>query len=479
MDHLAELLDSNKRVVFLTGAGASVHSGIPPYRGASDAVWSNFVKEFATRKTFLLDPLAWWNDFWLATHFKTEYLEAEPNRGHDALAYICRQCPKACVITQNVDGLHTRGSGAINDAQLIEIHGSLHGGFKCIHPECPWVHRIIDFKNDGVNLYACCVDATARPGDANFKLKQAPTCPQCTHPLLPQALLFDEQYSSHPFYEWDAANDWINDACAIVFVGTSFSVGVTGTALEASRKKTPAALFNINLTSMSSDMREVDAKRMRDILGPSEQVLPLLAHVMGQRLGGSGGSSSSSGSSGSSSTEQEWNDFVPIHSVLKRQSSGELIRSRAVTKPHTVPTQPKDDSRKRNGNAITPTTSSTTTTSTPTPTTSATTSNVITFGHRGKRQKRQQHKVHEHAVQQLHDRGFTNAAQVENALRHHGGNVARTLSALVQSREAFPTEVTSSRVSTVTHRRKPLTTKRIDAPGLTLLMSQGLWLVES
>ena len=126
-----------------------------------------------------------------------------------------------------------------------------------------------------------------------------------------------------------------------------------------------------------------------------------------------------------------------------------------------------------------PTTPTSTPTSTPTPTTSATTSNVITFGHRGKRQKRQQHKVHEHAVQQLHDRGFTNAAQVENALRHHGGNVARTLSALVQSREAFPSEVTSSRVSTVTHRRKPLTTKRIDAPGLTLLMSQGLWLVES
>ena len=55
METLLDLLDNtDKRVLFITGAGISVNSGIPPYRGSSDAVWSNFVQDFATRKKFLM-----------------------------------------------------------------------------------------------------------------------------------------------------------------------------------------------------------------------------------------------------------------------------------------------------------------------------------------------------------------------------------------------------------------------------------------
>lgn len=45
--------------------------------------------------------------------------------------------------------------------------------------------------------------------------------------LVRQALLFDEKYSSHPFFQWERAMRWLERADAIVFVGTSFSVGIT------------------------------------------------------------------------------------------------------------------------------------------------------------------------------------------------------------------------------------------------------------
>jgi len=67
---------------------------------------------------------------------------------------------------------------------------------------------------------------------------------------MPMSLFFDESYTSHTFYQWDRAAEWLVEADTLVsafvgsnfplklldrakvFVGTSFSVGVTQTALE-------------------------------------------------------------------------------------------------------------------------------------------------------------------------------------------------------------------------------------------------------
>ena len=338
MDVLVSKLESGKRVLFITGAGISVNSGIPPYRGSNDAVWSNFVTDWATRKTFLSDPVNWWNTFYLATHYKTEFLQAEPNRGHDALAHICNYFENACVITQNVDGLHTRGTGRIKDDQLIEVHGSMHGGYKCIHSTCQSVERCIE-ENE-IDLTACGNGFV--PGEPDFKLEKCPTCPECSHPLLPQCLLFDEEYSSHPFYEWNAASDWMEDACAMVFVGTSFSVGLTQKALLLSRKK-KAVLFNMNLNSMDQDMGTKDLQRMTDIFGPSQEMLPLLAHVVGKRT-----------------PCAKWDNFAPKHFTWQRNATnnGELVKVKAVAvkistqlSSEEVVSESKSYKRKRSGSS--------------------------------------------------------------------------------------------------------------------------------
>jgi len=70
MQDLVSDLLAGRNVVFLTGAGISVASGIPPYRDSTMAVWSQFVEDWGTKAKFEKDPLDWWNSFWLHTHEK-------------------------------------------------------------------------------------------------------------------------------------------------------------------------------------------------------------------------------------------------------------------------------------------------------------------------------------------------------------------------------------------------------------------------
>jgi NAD-dependent deacetylase len=476
METLLDLLDNtDKRVLFITGAGISVNSGIPPYRGSSDAVWSNFVQDFATRKKFLMDPLSWYNEFWLPTHYKTEYLKAETNCGHDALAYICKHYPNACVITQNVDGLHK----GIDDKQLIEVHGNMHAGFKCVNSECSWKEKTIDINE--VDLLYCAEKNSLSRDMHKFQLEKAPTCPQCNSAVLPQALLFDEEYSSHPFYEWDAASDWIEDAAGIVFIGTSLSVGLTKTALDASRKTPAAKLFNINITSMNNEIRQNDVSRMNDILGPSEQVLPLLAYVISESLGGRGGARIDS-----------WNKFIPDHYILKRDDNGKLLKLKA-----SIASVSTNKKRKRTSEIVASSSggggggggsssSSSSSSSSGSGSNSNSNSNRssrtftsksnISRKYRNRRKRKSVQNAG--AVQQLYKMGFTNSEEVENALRKNYGNVEKALNSLIRQHALRETTITSIEMNSNTTIRKRGKTSRRKEHGLMLLMSKGSWLVE-
>lgn len=61
--------------------------------------------------------------------------------------------------------------------------------------------------------------------------KQVPKCIECGSPVLPLALFFDELYISHSFYQYEKALEWLYSSDIIIFVGTSFSVGICNEAL--------------------------------------------------------------------------------------------------------------------------------------------------------------------------------------------------------------------------------------------------------
>ncbi|MCF8069257.1 MAG: NAD-dependent deacylase [Desulfobacterales bacterium] len=128
----AEIIRSAKNVVALTGAGISVESGIPPFRGKG-GLWEKIdAEKYAHIDTFMKDPATVWNV--LLKDLKDVLDKAVPNDGHKGLAKLEAMGKLTTVITQNLDGLHQ----AAGNSDVIEFHGNFASQrcIECGH-QCP------------------------------------------------------------------------------------------------------------------------------------------------------------------------------------------------------------------------------------------------------------------------------------------------------------------------------------------------------
>jgi NAD-dependent deacetylase len=105
-------------VIALTGAGISVESGIPPFRGTG-GIWEKIdPMEYAHIDAFMSDPVKVWDV--LIRGMKDVVDHALPNDAHKGLARLEELGIVKTVITQNVDGLHQ----AAGSTDVIEFHGN-------------------------------------------------------------------------------------------------------------------------------------------------------------------------------------------------------------------------------------------------------------------------------------------------------------------------------------------------------------------
>lgn len=104
-----------RKMIVLTGAGMSVESGIPTFRGA-DGLWENH------RITDVASPEGWQRNPHLVLEFynqrRKKIREAEPNEGHHLLKELENHWD-VTIITQNVDNLHERAGST----SVIHLHG--------------------------------------------------------------------------------------------------------------------------------------------------------------------------------------------------------------------------------------------------------------------------------------------------------------------------------------------------------------------
>jgi NAD-dependent deacetylase len=111
-------LANSKRLVALTGAGISVESNIPPFRGKG-GVWERFdPMEYAHIDAFMKNPKKVWDV--LLREMKEIIDIAEPNDAHLGLARLERLGFLKTIITQNIDGLHQKAG----NTDVIEFHGT-------------------------------------------------------------------------------------------------------------------------------------------------------------------------------------------------------------------------------------------------------------------------------------------------------------------------------------------------------------------
>jgi len=124
VEQAARLIVGSRHVVALVGAGLSVESGIPPFRGPG-GLWTKYGEpDMQGYQRFMEDPKRWWEERMSHSGAYQELIEAlaqaKPNTGHVALSELEEMGYLRHIITQNIDNLHQEaGSKAVT-----EIHGN-------------------------------------------------------------------------------------------------------------------------------------------------------------------------------------------------------------------------------------------------------------------------------------------------------------------------------------------------------------------
>lgn len=121
----ATILRKARRTVAFTGAGISVESGIPPFRGP-EGLWSHYDPTILAIDYFQAHPRESWRV--IKEIFYDYFGRAQPNAAHVALARLEAAGYLHGVITQNIDNLHQEAGSE----DVVEFHGTAQR-LVCIH----------------------------------------------------------------------------------------------------------------------------------------------------------------------------------------------------------------------------------------------------------------------------------------------------------------------------------------------------------
>ena len=242
----ARLILNSIHLVALVGAGMSVESGIPPFRGPG-GIWIRYGRPTTLDyRPFIEDPAGWWE-----TRLKDEEAPgnatyelklavdgARPNAGHYALVELERLGLLKHIITQNVDNLHRR-AGSNN---VAEIHGN-RTMLRCV--------------GCGLRL----------PRDEFPIVEIPPRCPRCGETIKIDSVMFGEPI---PPDVLALCLRQVEKCDCMLMIGTSGTVR-------------PAASFPIVARGRGASLIEINPHKTpltpsADILlcGPSGEILPVL-----------------------------------------------------------------------------------------------------------------------------------------------------------------------------------------------------------
>ena len=250
----ADILIGAEYAIALTGAGLSVESGIPSFRGP-DGLWTRYGQPSnLSYRVFSQDPQAWWeqrlNDEAAPGNptydLKAAVDQAVPNPGHVALADLESLDVLKSVITQNVDGLHGRaGSQAV-----LEIHGNR-------------------------NHLRCIGCGARRPRDGYLITDLPPTCIDCGGIIKLDTVMFGEPI---PGATLAACVQEVHRCDAMLLVGTSGAVN-------------PAAQFPLVAREQGAKIIEVNpmpteltAAAHVVISGGAGDILPAIVQAVRERV---------------------------------------------------------------------------------------------------------------------------------------------------------------------------------------------------
>lgn len=211
----AKMIKSARRCVAFTGAGISVESGIPPFRG-ENGLWNRYDPATFDIGYFLSHSTQSWEV--MRDVFYNLFSGIKPNTAHYALAELEQRGIVKAIITQNVDNLHTEAGSRV----VYEFHGSLK---RLVCLNC----------NESVKVEQ--KDLAILP----------PRCDHCRGVMKPDAVFFGESIPepahSRSFKEGEQAD-------CFVLIGTTGEVAPAN-LIPRMAKERGAAIIEINTTGSS------------------------------------------------------------------------------------------------------------------------------------------------------------------------------------------------------------------------------------
>jgi len=218
----AEDLSAAKMVTALTGAGISVESGIPPFRGKG-GLWEKYdPMEVAHIDAFLQNPTKVWN--LLFKDMKEVLDKATPSDSHKGLAKLEEFGILKTIITQNVDGLHQMAG----NTDVIEFHGNM--------------------------AWQKCMDCHKRYETHRIDINQIPPRCSCDGILRPEAVLFGELIPQDALWR---SRQVATDCDVMLVMGTS-AVVQPAALMPVIAKESGAKVIEINpeSTPLTADISD-------------------------------------------------------------------------------------------------------------------------------------------------------------------------------------------------------------------------------
>jgi NAD-dependent deacetylase len=230
-------MDPQSSIVVLTGAGMSVESGLPSFRGA-DGLWQGRkLEDVATPEAFARQP-AMVQRFYDERRRQLLDPAIRPNPAHKALALLeQRWSGQVLVVTQNIDDLHERAG----TRQLIHMHGEL------LKARCTACESLHDCRHDLEPDHGC-----AGCGRADT--------------LRPHVVWFGEM----PF-ELDAIYAALGACELFLAIGTSGQVYPAAGFVQEIRRHGHAHTIELNLEPSAVNTRFGEHRA-----GPASETVPLL-----------------------------------------------------------------------------------------------------------------------------------------------------------------------------------------------------------
>jgi NAD-dependent SIR2 family protein deacetylase len=270
---LHEFVERHPKLFVLSGAGISTASGIPCYRdregqrtGRAPILLKDFLgSDYARRRYWARSLIGW-----------PVVAGAQPNQAHHAVRALAARSRVHRLVTQNVDGLHTRAG----NPDVIELHGNI-GRVRCMscgesHTRAN-VQRMLEALNpDFIGHVAPDLpDGDAHIEDLDFESFDIPGCMRCGGVLKPDVVFFGESVPRELVQ--DAARS-LESADAMLVLGSSLMVYSGFRFCEwAVKSGKPIAAVNIGKT-------RADALLALKVEAPCSEALGALIEQLDARV---------------------------------------------------------------------------------------------------------------------------------------------------------------------------------------------------